>query len=180
MSLLYSIFMILSLFAAVFDFLVYRIPNILVIGILIIAVPMLTLLTSHQIYFTLIIGCIVLAIGFVFTYLGWLGAGDAKLLFASSIWMAPLDIVGFIFLMALIGGVLAGVYLAFGKRIDIVRKKLTPLVARALGTKSSFSHYFSQPFVQTKSESLRHTKIPYGIAIATASITISLIHWGSK
>ncbi|MBW8309127.1 MAG: hypothetical protein K0M45_05765 [Candidatus Paracaedibacteraceae bacterium] len=181
MSILYSIFSILSLLAALFDFLFYKIPNILVLGILIFAVPLLlTVLSWDQVCFTLIASGIMLVISFGISMMGWIGAGDAKLLTVSTLWLASLDISSFVGLMALLGGVLAIIYVVLSPFIDHVRLKIISLLTPILKKSTLCSIYLKEPFIFATAESYRQTKVPYGIAIATAAIAISLTQFGGR
>jgi len=178
-SILYTIFSILSLLAGLCDFLFYKIPNILVLGILIFAVPLLlTVLSWDQVCFTLLVSGIMLVISFGFSMMGWIGAGDAKLLTVSTLWLAPLNIFSFVGFMALIGGVLAIIYIALSPFIDHLRLKIISLLTPLLKKSTLCSVYLKEPFVFATAESYRQTKVPYGIAIAAAAIAISLTQLG--
>lgn len=182
MSVLYSIFIILSLLAALTDFLFYKIPNIFVLGMIILAIPLLVfMLPLNQVYMTLMISAAMLAIGFGFSLLGWIGAGDAKLLTASTLWVAHIGMVDFILIMALSGAVLALIYLGFSFHIDRVRMKIIALLKeKPLSKIPLLKGYAAEPFIPAVGISYMQTKIPYGIAIAAASIIISLSHMGVR
>ncbi|AIK96948.1 A24 family peptidase [Candidatus Odyssella acanthamoebae] len=179
MSILYSIFIILSLLAALFDFLFYKIPNILVLGLLIFAVPLLLIALSwDQVCFTFMASGIMLFISFGFSMMGWIGAGDAKFLTISTLWLVSLDIFSFIALMALIGGGLTIIYVALPPFIDKLRLKIISLLTPILKKSTLCSLYIQEPFVFATAESYRQTKVPYGIAIVTASIFIIVTQLG--
>jgi prepilin peptidase CpaA len=179
-SILYSIYIILSLLAAFFDFLFYKIPNILVIGLLIFAFPLLlTALSWDQVCLTLMASSIVLFLCFGFSMMGWIGAGDAKLLTVSTLWLASKDVFSFIGLMALLGGGLAIIYVVLSPFIDHLRLRIISFLNPILKKSTLGSVYIQEPFVFATAESYRHIKVPYGIAIATAAIFIIVTHWGA-
>lgn len=182
MSVLYSIFIILSLLAALADFLFYKIPNIFVLGIITFAIPLLVfVIPLNQVYLTLMISVATLVIGFGFSLLKWIGAGDAKLMATSTLWVAHIGMIDFILIVALSGAVLALIYIGFSLHIDRIRMKIISLLKKKpLNKVPLFKDYAAEPFIPAVGISYMKTKIPYGIAIATASIIMSLSHMGVR
>ena len=101
-------FSALLLAVAIADIRVRRIPNLYVLGILILY-PAFVLTTPIAVNWTSGLICfgILLAFGFVFSSLGYFGAGDAKLLAATSLWAGAPFIFPFLMLTALSGGLFA-------------------------------------------------------------------------
>ena len=103
-------FSVLLLAVAFSDVRSHRIPNLYVAGILLLY-PAFVLTSPIAISWTsgLICFAIVLAIGFVLSVLGLFGAGDAKLLAATSLWAGAPFIFPFLMITALSGGIFAAV-----------------------------------------------------------------------
>jgi prepilin peptidase CpaA len=95
-------------------------------------------------------GAAVLVVGILFFAAGWLGGGDAKLLAAAALWIGVDDLVPYMALVTILGGVLALAILAYRQ-----------LPATAL------------PAPQWALKLHRSgTGIPYGLAIAGAALWI--------
>jgi prepilin peptidase CpaA len=63
----------------------------------------------------LLVGAGVLALTFGMFSVGWIGGGDAKLAAAVTLWMGPSMSLAFLVYAALIGGVLASIFIGFRK-----------------------------------------------------------------
>lgn len=138
-------------FAAAMDLLTMTIPNrvsLLLVGGFLVA-TLLAGLSLESFLWHVGAGLLVFAIGFGLFALGLVGGGDVKLLAASSLWLGFANLLPYIFLVTLIGGVLA---LSFA----IMRR------------------YFPVGSVRAPAWLLRlqstDTGIPYGIAIAGAAL----------
>jgi len=109
-------FSALLLAVAISDIRFRRIPNLYVLGILLLY-PVFVLTSPIDINWTSGLICfgILLAFGFVFSMLGLFGPGDAKLLAATSLWTGAGLIFPFLMITALSGGVFAA-FLWFLKR----------------------------------------------------------------
>ncbi len=101
-----TIFPAAMVFAAVFDLLTYRIPNMLVLalvgafGVAAFAAQMsLGDVAAHA-----GVGFAVLLFGLLAFARGWMGAGDAKLLAVSALWFGPSQVLAYIGLGAILGG----------------------------------------------------------------------------
>src|SRR5438552_11388866 len=62
-------------------------------------------------------GALVLAIGFAFFALGWIGGGDAKLAAGIALWIGWSDLLEYLSLAALLGGGLTVVVLVFRRSV---------------------------------------------------------------
>lgn len=104
-------FSALLLAVAISDIRFRRIPNLYVLGILILY-PVFVLTSPADVNWTSGLICfgILLACGFVFSMLGLFGAGDAKLLAATSLWTGAGLIFPFLMITALSGGVFAAFF----------------------------------------------------------------------
>lgn len=93
---------------AVTDIRSQRIPNLFVLGILLLY-PVFALTTPVAVHWQSGLLCfgIVLAVGFVFSSMRLFGAGDAKLMAATSLWAGAPFIFPFLMVTALSGGILA-------------------------------------------------------------------------
>ena len=138
-------------FAAAMDMLTMTIPNrisLLLLGGFLLATP-LAGLSLGAFAMHLAAGVLVLTVGFGLFAAGLIGGGDVKLLAASSLWLGFSHLFSYIFMVAMIGGVLALVFV-------LLRS------------------YFPEGSLKAPRWMLRlqakETGIPYGIAIAAAAM----------
>lgn len=145
------VFPAVMIFAAINDLTTLTIPNrlslLLVGGFLVAAV--LIGMAPAQIGLHLATGLGVLMIGFCLFSFGYVGGGDAKLLAAASLWIGHAQLIEYIGLTGILGGVLALMFLLY-------RQIIPP------------------PFVMKQEWAMRlhqkNTGIPYGIAITIAAL----------
>ncbi|MFO1123620.1 MAG: prepilin peptidase [Hyphomicrobiales bacterium] len=104
-----TLFPTLMIIAGAGDALTMRIPNWLTIFIALLFLPMalLTGMAWADIGMHVLVGLGMFVLGFVFFALGLFGGGDAKLLAAAGLWLGWPDLMPFLFITALAGGVLA-------------------------------------------------------------------------
>lgn len=112
--------------------------------------------------YTLAAAMIIFAITFALFQRGAIGGGDAKILPATALLIGDRELLGFLFLMSLCGGVLALGILA-AERLDL-----------------SFGHLGRRAHLSSTGQSDRGrvaskgSTVPYGVAVATAGV-ITLI-----
>ena len=147
---LIAAFALLLIFAAMKDVVSFTIPNWTSIAIALLFIPAALAagrgwgeLTLH-----LAAGFGMLLLGMAMFAFSWLGGGDAKLLAAVSIWMGWPDLLPWVALVAVFGGVFTLILMA-------ARSRLGPLV-QGFG--------LSLPILQ------RAKDVPYGVAISAASL----------
>jgi len=126
--------------AAVSDMRVRRIPNLAVLGVLILVVPWLYA-TGLPVVPAVAAGLLALAVGYILFLFGVLGAGDAKLFSSLALCAGLAQLPELALATALTGGAIAGMYLLFRPRHALV-------------------------FVQLRGKSGLGPSIPYGVAIA--------------
>ena len=104
-----TIFPALMIIAGAGDALTMRIPNWLTLLIALLFFPMalLTGMTWSSIGLHLLVGLGLFVAGFALFSLGLFGGGDAKLLAAAGLWLGWPDLMPFLVITALAGGVLA-------------------------------------------------------------------------
>ncbi len=169
-----TIFILINLVICVYDFSFYRIPNVL-LGLLlllyIISAPFL--LSFDAIVSSVIVCAIVLACTFLLFATKIIGGGDAKYLTVASLWAGQVGVLPFIFLVTLIGGFLAVVYLLardhvqrlsdwVWMRMQEAETKLAVLQLVWAGSGAG-----AEKGVR---ENISTRVVPYGVAIATAAI----------
>lgn len=126
------------LYAAIHDFLFYRIPNwvvLLIIGSFFLKSLVLIGMGADfgiLIQPTLTFG-VALIVGFMLFAFGVLGAGDAKLLAACSLWMAEINSLQFITLVSISGGILALSYIFFKNPLAFIRQLLLSKIVNNYG-----------------------------------------------
>lgn len=154
---IFELFLIAAcLYAAVTDFLYYKIPNWIVIALIgvylikaAVAIAMGAPLTDFIIPATSF--GIILCVGFILFAVKILGAGDAKLLAACALWMGEINIMQFIVLTLIAGGLIAIIYLKLNQGVDFLRNLVLAKIITKLGKASA-------PPTDKKS-------VPYAIAI---------------
>lgn len=169
-----SLYILIHLLIGIYDFSFYRIPNSFLGALLVlygISAPFYigaeTILTSGLVFVIILL----LAIGLYALKL--IGGGDAKYLAVATLWVGAHGALDFIFFVALIGGILAIIYLFLRNPIGHVsdsvwswiqkREERWPMlryVWKGSGTGSEMG----------KRENVSSAMIPYGMAIATAAI----------
>jgi prepilin peptidase CpaA len=112
--------------------------------------------------YTLAAAIIIFTITFALFQRGAIGGGDAKILPATALLIGYRELLGFLFLMSLCGGVLALATLA-AERLDLFFRRL-PLEAHVSSTAQSDRGRVAS----------RRSTVPYGVAVATAGV-ITLI-----
>lgn len=142
-----------AVLAAVWDLLTYTIPNRISAALvaLFFATAVAAGMPTSLVAFHVFVGIGVLAAGFALFTAGAFGGGDAKLLAALALWMGPTHVVSFIFLVCILGGVLASVLLTY-------RSQAIPRVLLGQG----WAHALHE----------RKAGIPYGVAIAAAALVL--------
>lgn len=156
MEIFLVIFIGLCLIAACTDFLLYRIPNWVVLFLLITysvrAMLLLYMgLPIHTFYVPMLSLIIVFLAGFALFNFKVLGAGDAKLLAVTALWMGEVNIFQFIMLTLISGGILAIIYLKFKKSVDFLRNLLLAKIINKNGA--------------TVASVITTNAVPYAIAI---------------
>lgn len=171
------LFVLISLFAAGYDFIYYKIPNFLV-GLLILAffaqallsTPFSAWLLPETLFYPFLVFLGVIVLGFVLFRFRILGAGDVKFLAIAAAWaFSRNSLVLFLLTMSGIGGILGLVYLKGIYWINGVRIK----------SASFLNRIFSWPILtelDAKSSALSGNKskimVPYGVAIGCAVLTL--------
>ena len=139
-------FAVLTL-CAVHDVTSFKIPNRYV-AVLLAGWPVLVLTTGvgfAEAGLSAAIGGVVLLVGFALFAFRLLGAGDVKLLAATSLWVAPAQMTAFVLFTAVLGGLL-------GLFLMIFRARPMPVFA------------YGAPWLVQLHERAR--AMPYGVAIA--------------
>lgn len=151
-------FIVGQLYAAISDAVTLRIPNALILYLLVgyAASVALTAPDWADLAASGAIGFVILAGGAVLFALGWMGGGDIKLLAASALWLGPAATPALLLLTAMFGGLLT----------------LALITRRGLG---------AHRFAAVKIAALRAPmdRVPYGIAIAAAAIVVVFMRPGA-
>ncbi len=108
-TLILTLFPVLGVAAAIGDFLTMKIPNWLnlAVGVSFFGAAFYVGMPLEQLGWHMAAGVIVLVIGFALFAFGLLGGGDAKLLAVVAMWLGMEQLIAFLVVMALAGGVLA-------------------------------------------------------------------------
>jgi prepilin peptidase CpaA len=136
-----------------FDATRYIIPNWLV-GALLAVYPLAVVMAAQPVDWPMALAgmAIVFAVGYVVFAMKWMGGGDIKLIIACSLWVGFSNLLDFIFLFALLGGLLSVVVWSV--------RKLEPLL-------------LTPARMATLPRILRNGEpVPYGLAIAAAFLLL--------
>lgn len=134
-----------------------RIPNALCLAIAMLGlVRIASTRDAVAASYTLLAATAIFVITLLLFRRGIVGGGDAKLITAVALLIGHHNLLGFLFLMSLAGGVLAVLVLA--------RDNLGPRLARSWSTISR------RPFPAPGSAALGQSTVPYGLAIAAAGV----------
>lgn len=173
MDLFFGVFILVLGLAAFIDFLVFKIPNEIVLFIIVLFFVKTFLLFGFSfdpIKVPLFVFAITLAVTFLMYLFRVLGAGDAKLIAAASLWVPVPDLMVFYVLMTLSGGALALIYLKLGTHLESARLAL----GQNLSSVPFFSGYIAEKQASPSSiekeggaekVSKWQIKVPYGVAI---------------
>lgn len=146
-----ALFPALMIFAGAFDFLTLSIPNRVCLAIAgtFFPVALLAGLPLESVALHLSCALAALAFGFALYAAKWIGGGDAKLFAAAALWIGWGQIVPYGAAVAIVGGVLAVIY----------------VILRLLPAR------FTAP-VGRWAASVRRMELPYGVALAGAALAI--------
>lgn len=158
----------------IFDFLYYRLPNSLIYFIFGLF-PLFVLSTgNYPLFMDYGLFLITLFVGFLFFALNLFGAGDAKLLAVSSLWVGWTKVTPFLLLMGMMGGLIGVAFICFPTAFQSIS-----LFGRNFCKKTSFLNKFTNFFVPVSDDleeeilQMQAKKmIPYGAAIATSAIIV--------
>ncbi len=154
----FALYVLLLGVAAVTDVRGFKIPNWVSAALLLLFIPVAILLPLDAHWLSHVGASVsTLAVGFVLFLLGWLGAGDVKLMTAVALWAGFSMLAPFIVAVALSGGAFALMLLIL--RFAIARWP----AARATPGGGSL------PRVLVSGE-----RVPYGVAIACGAVLLGL------
>lgn len=113
--LFFAVFPLAMIFGAVWDMATMTIPNVLTIALaamFVVLVPFVGL-TLQEIGFHVAAGALMLLIGMALFAFGWIGGGDAKFVAATALWVGMSDLLAYLVLASVFGGVLTLLILWF-------------------------------------------------------------------
>lgn len=184
MQTFYIIFCLLACCAAVFDFLFYRIPNILCILIAVFFfMGSAIFYPIEKIIESIFFSAGAFSIGFLLYAGRILGAGDAKFLAGCALWGAGPNFIIFIFAIGMWGLLLSILYTAFSKQLDKIRLKINIFLTKSLQDSflwTFYERYQGLPFKEVRSGKNKKVILPYGIAICGGCLILTYIQiWGA-
>jgi prepilin peptidase CpaA len=147
------VFPLIMTYAAVSDLFFMRIPNVISV-ILIVMFPVAAYCVTLPLgvfLLHLICGGLILSIGLLLFYFGWIGGGDAKLLASTSLWFGFDSLMPYFLVSSLLGGVLS---------IAILFARARPLPAPAANWDWARRLHSAT------------SGVPYGIALAFAALIV--------
>jgi prepilin peptidase CpaA len=140
-------------FAAAFDLLTLRIPNLLSLLMVLAFFPLAVLggMDAADMAGHVGTGLLMLVVGLLLFIPGWFGGGDAKLMAAVGLWIGPENLLLYLFWVAIAGGVLAAMFFT-------IRAVPLPPMLR------------SEPWAVRLHR--RDGGIPYGLALAAGALLV--------
>ncbi len=148
-----TIYLIFSMLAVLwFDVRSYIIPNWLT-GALVVTYPLAVLLSPVAVDWLMALAGMlaVFAVGYGFFAMKWMGGGDVKLITACALWVGFSNLLEFIFLFGIFGGVFSILVLVARKFSPFLKMQKLPRILRD------------------------REPIPYGVAIALAFLMLMRI-----
>ena len=170
----YIFLMLLNGVIALYDFSFYRIPNVLVLLLILIyccSAPFL--LSFSEILISSGIFAGTLAVGFLLFFFGIFGGGDAKYLAVTGMWAGSEHYLPFILITTLAGGALALIYLLSQRIFIFCSSGLWNqiLLVEKRYTKLRYVWSFSGKGPETHKEpAIKGNVLPYGVAISFGMI----------
>jgi len=174
------VYVFLHLFIGVYDFSFYRIPNLLLGALLVLYgfyAPFYV--EGGELLRSLGVFVLIFAVGFGFYALKFFGAGDAKYLAVTSLWVGSYGILPFVLIVAVVGGFLGLIYLTFRDHLarlsdwawsQIQRGEERSLLCQFIWTGSGSGAE------RGKRENISSRMIPYGLAIAAGAIIMMTLN----
>lgn len=171
---IFALFLLTHLLISVYDFSFFRIPNVFLgaLGLLYVLYAPIYL-GLDTILGSLVIFASVLVVSFGLYALKIMGAGDAKYISIASLWFGVHGILPLLFLVSLMGGGLAIVYLIFRDPVARLSDWVWMKIQRAEEQHPRLRSVWIGSGVgaeEGKRENVGARMIPYGVAIAAGSI----------
>ncbi len=164
-------FMIGAGLAAVIDFLTFKIPNAILLFLLVLFVAKVGLFqTPKDLIWPFAFFSIALFIGYILFYFKVLGAGDTKFIAVTVLWMTPINVVMFLLAMSLAGALLGGIYLLVGAQINAFRAFCVKKLEAVPGVGVYLKNNLGDGKLSQKTDSKFKAPLPYGVAIFIGSL----------
>ena len=169
------------IFAAYGDIRRRLIPNELSIALAVLGLArMIVTGDAMEAFWTMAAGAAILVIAFLCFSRGWIGGGDAKLLAAVVLLVGYRQLPDLLLIMSLVGGVIALVVMAIEKLrplmlpVPIAMQFAGASLRIAVWTEESLERLLRliRPSASRAAEAPSRPSVPYGVAIAAASIAV--------
>lgn len=145
-----KMYLIFSMLAIIFfDVRKYIIPN-WIVGSLLVLYPIAVLMSPAEVDWkmALVAMVIVFGVGYFVFAMRWMGAGDVKFITVLALWTGYTELLHFVFMFAILGGLFSGFLWGFRKMVPSFAGKL--------------------PFKELPRILREGEPVPYGVAIAMA------------
>lgn len=172
------LFIFINALIGVYDFSFYRIPNLLLMALLVLfgltapfTLGLNEIINSFITFGAVFLVCLTLFLAKIF------GAGDSKYFAVVALWMGYPDVIPFVLYTSIAGGGLALIYLIaqypFSRFSDLTWAFIQKLEARFPLLESIWIGSGIGP-EKGKREHIKPRTIPYGVAIATGAIIMMI------
>lgn len=172
------LFIFINVLVGVYDFSFYRIPNLFLMALLVLfglSAPFI--LDLSEIINSFVTFGVVFFVCLIFFLTKIFGAGDAKYFAVVALWMGYPDVIPFVLYTTIAGGGLALTYLIaqypFSRFSDLTWMFIQKMEARLPLLESIWIGSGTGP-EKGKREYIKPRTIPYGVAIATGAIIMTI------
>ncbi len=157
--------------AALVDFLTFKIPNAILLFLLVLFIAKVGLFQPPKDFiWPFAFFALALLVGYILFYFKVLGAGDAKFISVAVLWMTPVNVVMFLLAMSLTGAVLGGLYLFAGPQINAFRAFCVEKLAAVPVAGSYLKNKLGDGKPAEKTDGKFKAPLPYGVAIFVGSL----------
>ena len=172
------IFLLSGAICALSDFLTFKIPNQILLFLIVLFIIYAALfLPIQEIYNHLIPAGVALIIGFILYAAKVIGAGDAKFITVCMLWITPSNIPTFILVTAIAGAVLALIYLFLENHIIKLKESCLKKIEAYSWGKSYLQDRITPP--KLGADRIGKGLIPYGVAVFAGILFTSILTKGN-
>ena len=172
------LYCLINILIGIYDFSFYRIPNLLLGALLVLyglCAPFY--MSPGSILSALAVFAIVLVLGLILYASKIIGGGDAKYFAVASLWAGFSGVVQLFFIIALVGGGAAIIYLLLRDHVARLSDGLWALIQKMEERVPTLQYVWvgsGEGPENGKRENISSRMVPYGVAIATGAIIMML------
>ena len=175
-----TIFILINIIIGVYDFSFYRIPNLLLGGLLVLyglCAPFY--IGVGGILNAFLVFAVVLVLGLILYTSKIIGGGDAKYLAVTSLWAGFPGVIQLIFIIALVGGLIGIIYLLLKDFVARLSDWMWSQFQKQEDRYPALQYVWVGSGVgpeKGKRDNISSRMVPYGVAIAIGAIIMILLN----